>query len=1045
MRTIFDDALRQTPEARPQFVRKACRKNKALQSEVESLLASLDSAETFLETPAVVQVVENSVPPENLLSSGQILGNYEIGDLIGSGGMGEVYLARDTRLNRKVAIKLLRKSFLPDVQANERLLREARAAALLEHPNICQIYEIAETSDHCFIVMQYVVGTTLAETLAKGSLGTAAALDLSIQIADGLAEAHEQGLIHRDIKPANVMVTDKAQAKILDFGLAKFIESETSLQTSQRLNSSGLVMGTVPYMSPEQLRGKALDRRSDIFSLGSLLYEMLTGKPAFTRESNAEAIAAILNDEPDWSPISEALKTILQKCLAKDKADRYESARILARDLESLRNSSEVEDLVHLHDTAPNKRVETADVLTTKKRPFHVWQSAVGEPSFQAEKVDSGYTAVTGSRRFGSVGLAAAAMVFLLIGSAAAFIIWNLYSADDTPNLDTLRAVKLVEWKTGTSAASTDFRVSHDGKYIAYSASRQGGKDAIFIKQTTDGGEFPVTKDTSDNVSPLWSPDDQRIAFVSIRQDQPGIYMSPTLGGVVTPLLITDRADLLLRHWARDDSAIFYEQMGNLYRLDLATKEVTKVTQLADQYNYRDFSFSPNERQIAFCDTRDGQIDIWTMPVAGGGPIRVTNDSEVESNPLWHADGQRIIYNVLRNDLDQINFVRIGGDPVQVTRGDGNYVMFDISPDGRRIYYVNSEKRSDISRVELDTLGEAEVAAEPAVELWADPSPDGNSIVYQSKSQPSPTRKMYESAVVIKSSDGRAKQLSGKGRDPRWLPDSRHVCVFRLGDEKKGTYEAWVVDTVTGQEKRITSEDVVTPSYSLMPITHGDVSVLDFSPDSARVVYIGRQKPRNVKIGPLNGSNFTSLTKNENTNVQYFSPRFSRDGSRIAIVSMEQFQDKAQKPISRVQVAESDAIKDIFLTTESLRLIGWSSAGGVIVATTPNVIAATPLKVDIVAVALNGASRKLLTLDGVYARTLTISPDGGTLAFTKRTDGRDDIWTLPLTGAAVPRKVTNNPNSAQFLTNLAFSPTGKTIYFDRQEETNTISMFENFD
>ena len=162
VRTIFDDALRQSPEERPQFIRQACKKNEALQTEVESLLASLDSAETFLETPAVVQIVEN-LPPENLLSSGQVLGNYEIGDLIGTGGMGEVYLARDIRLNRKVAIKVLRGSFLPDVQANQRLLREARAAALLEHPNICQIYEIAETPDHCFIVMQYVVGKTLAE------------------------------------------------------------------------------------------------------------------------------------------------------------------------------------------------------------------------------------------------------------------------------------------------------------------------------------------------------------------------------------------------------------------------------------------------------------------------------------------------------------------------------------------------------------------------------------------------------------------------------------------------------------------------------------------------------------------------------------------------------------------------------------------------------------------------------------------------------------------------------------------------------------------
>jgi serine/threonine-protein kinase len=410
VRTIFDDALRHSPEERPQFIRQACKKNEALQTEVESLLASLDSAETFLETPAVVKIVEN-IPPENLLSSGQILGNYKIGDLIGTGGMGEVYLARDMRLNRKVAIKVLRGSFLPDVQANQRLLREARAAALLEHPNICQIYEIAETPDHCFIVMQYLVGKTLADIMAKRPLGTAAALNLGVQIADGLAEAHEQGIIHRDIKPANVIVNDKGQAKILDFGLAKFIEAETSLQTSQRLNSSGLVMGTVPFMSPEQLRGKTLDRRSDIFSLGALLYEMLSGKPAFTRENNAEAIAAILNNEPDWSLISAPLRPILQKCLAKDKADRYESASLLARDLEGLRNRRTLDEPVRPHDTMPSRSVATTDILTTKRRQFHFWQSSGGDAPTQAEELDSGHVSVTGTPRFGWIGLAAIAVV----------------------------------------------------------------------------------------------------------------------------------------------------------------------------------------------------------------------------------------------------------------------------------------------------------------------------------------------------------------------------------------------------------------------------------------------------------------------------------------------------------------------------------------------------------------------------------------------------------------------------------------------------------
>ena len=1039
VRTIFDDALRHSPEERPQFIRQACKKNEALQTEVESLLASLDSAETFLETPAVVKIVEN-IPPENLLSSGQILGNYKIGDLIGTGGMGEVYLARDMRLNRKVAIKVLRGSFLPDVQANQRLLREARAAALLEHPNICQIYEIAETPDHCFIVMQYLVGKTLADIMAKRPLGTAAALNLGVQIADGLAEAHEQGIIHRDIKPANVIVNDKGQAKILDFGLAKFIEAETSLQTSQRLNSSGLVMGTVPFMSPEQLRGKTLDRRSDIFSLGALLYEMLSGKPAFTRENNAEAIAAILNNEPDWSLISAPLRPILQKCLAKDKADRYESASLLARDLEGLRNRRTLDEPVRPHDTMPSRSVATTDILTTKRRQFHFWQSSGGDAPTQAEELDSGHVSVTGTPRFGWIGLAAIAVVLLLLGSTV-ILFWKLNKADDAPNFDALRPVQLVSWKTGIDSNSNDFRISHDGKYVAYSASRQGGNDAIYIKQTSDGQEFQVTKDTWKNTSPLWAPDDQRIAFVSNRQDRPGIYVSPTLGGVVAPLLHTKTEVISLRHWALDGSAIFYEEMGNLYRLDLATNQASKVTQLPDRYNNRDFGFSPDERQLAFCDTRDRQTDIWTMPVAGGEPTQITNDKEIESRPQWRSD-QRIVYNVNRNDLDQINVITVGGSPVQVTRGDDNYVLIDT--DGGRLYYVNSETRSDIGSVDLESLRETEVAADPAVEMWAHSSPDGRSVVYQSNSLRNPTRKIYESAVMIKSTDAQTKRLPGKGFDARWLPDSRHISVFRLSDQKEGHYEVWFIDTVTGEEKRLTDEYALLPPFALMPITRD--GVLDFSPDGTRAVYLDRRRPRNVKTGSINGGNFTNLTKNENPNVQYSSPRFSRDGSRIAIVSLEQFQDKAQKPISRVQITESDTMKDILSTTENIRLFGWSSAGEVILGMTNREMASTPqYYVEIVAAALNGTSRKLFTLESVYPWTLTISPDGRTLAYTARRDGRDDIWTLALTRGAEPRKVTSNPNSALFLTNLAFSANGGTIYFDKQEETNTISMFENFE
>ncbi len=335
-RTIFEDSLLQPADARREHALELCGGDGALWEEVRSLLDWHESSDSFLETPAVEQIVERG-SVRNQLADGQRLSHYEITRMIGHGGMGEVYLARDLLLDRNVAIKILRGDLLPHARGGERLLREARAVALLEHPNICHVYEIGEADGFSFIAMQYVVGTTLDEILASGTLHGAGALDLAVQIADGLAEAHSQGIVHRDIKPANIIVSNKGQAKILDFGLVKFVEGEKTDDGVSRLESWGGIMGTVPYMSPEQLVAGTVDARTDIFSFGAVLFEMLAGVPAFNRKRHNETIAAIVKEEPDWELISPDLHPLLKGCLAKDREDRYESGRVVADALEGLR------------------------------------------------------------------------------------------------------------------------------------------------------------------------------------------------------------------------------------------------------------------------------------------------------------------------------------------------------------------------------------------------------------------------------------------------------------------------------------------------------------------------------------------------------------------------------------------------------------------------------------------------------------------------------------------------------------------------------------
>src|SRR5437870_5879041 len=262
------------------------------------------------------------------ISAGTRLGRYEIRAQIGEGGMGEVYLAEDTQLGRRVAIKLLPPETLSDEKARRRLVREAQAAAKLDHPNICAIYEVGEEDGRSFIAMQYVEGETLDARMKRKPLDLAESLAISAQVADALAEAHAHAIIHRDIKPSNIIIAARGQAKVMDFGLAKVVQEsgriDTEAETQTMLTAPDVILGTIPYMSPEQVKAEKLDARTDIFSFGVILYEMLCGRQPFASESAAATASAILTREPSpvvrFAPAApEELQRIVRKCLEKDR------------------------------------------------------------------------------------------------------------------------------------------------------------------------------------------------------------------------------------------------------------------------------------------------------------------------------------------------------------------------------------------------------------------------------------------------------------------------------------------------------------------------------------------------------------------------------------------------------------------------------------------------------------------------------------------------------------------------------------------------------
>src|SRR5215207_5955880 len=382
VKDIFQGALERRGAQRTSFLDDKCGNHAELREEVESLLRSYEVAGSFMEAPAVAHAADSLAGTEQKLTPGQRVKHYQIVNLIGEGGMGEVYLATDTILGRRVALKVLPSFVSKDPDRLRRFTQEARAASRLSHPNVCVVHEIGETDDgRPFISMEYVEGLTLRQRMKTGRLKIGDVLDIAIQIAEALTAAHEAGIVHRDIKPENVMIRPEGYVKILDFGLAKLTErhksvTNTTMPTLLFNSSPGIVIGTAAYMSPEQARGIAVDERTDIWGLGVVLYEMASGRPPFMGETPTDVVVAIV--ERDQPPISQhvegappELERIVRKALRKDRNERYQIVKEMAIDLRSLRKELEVNSMLErsiVPETGSSASSEYARASTGRDR-----------------------------------------------------------------------------------------------------------------------------------------------------------------------------------------------------------------------------------------------------------------------------------------------------------------------------------------------------------------------------------------------------------------------------------------------------------------------------------------------------------------------------------------------------------------------------------------------------------------------------------------------------------------------------------------------------
>ncbi len=408
VKEIFQSALDRAPGQRSAFLSEACGLDKALRKEVESLIASHEKDGSFIDSPAY-QVAAQELAEDHELKAGQTIGHYQVLSMLGRGGMGEVYLARDSKLGRNVALKFLPGAFTMDPERLRRFEQEARSASALNHPNIITIHEIGEVKDHRFIATEFIDGQTLRQSVAGGGLKISDILSIAEQVTSAMVAAHSAGIIHRDLKPENIMRRHDGIAKVLDFGLAKLTQQkEVGAEDATRklaMTSAGAVIGTVSYMSPEQARGLVVDARTDIWSLGVVIYEMLSGQQPFGGATNSDVLAAILEREPKSlagfsRDFPDELEWIVNKALTKDREDRYQTARELLNDLRRLK-----------------QRLSVALELERSLAPDHVTAPAI-------ERATRPDPAVTASSKLIKNRFVWAILVVAMI-ALASFVIWR--------------------------------------------------------------------------------------------------------------------------------------------------------------------------------------------------------------------------------------------------------------------------------------------------------------------------------------------------------------------------------------------------------------------------------------------------------------------------------------------------------------------------------------------------------------------------------------------------------------------------------------------